>query len=100
MKNGTVKNQLSEVKNLNGKIALPILFAISFSHMLNDTMQSLIPAIYPLLKNSFNLDFVHIGFITLTFQLTASIFQPVVGHYTDKKTKPYSLAAGMGFTLA
>ena len=100
MKNGTVKNQLNEVNNLSGKIALPILFAISFSHMLNDTMQSLIPAIYPLLKDSFNLDFVDIGLITLTFQLTASIFQPAVGHYTDKKPKPYSLAAGMGFTLA
>jgi FSR family fosmidomycin resistance protein-like MFS transporter len=100
MKYGTVNNQLNEVNNFSGKIALPILFAISFSHMLNDTMQSLIPAIYPLLKDSFNLDFVHIGFITLTFQLTASIFQPAVGHYTDKKPKPYSLAAGMGFTLA
>ncbi len=100
MKNGTIKNQLNDVNSLSGKIALPILFAISFSHMLNDTMQSLIPAIYPLLKDSFNLDFVHIGFITLTFQLTASIFQPAVGHYTDKKPKPYSLAAGMGFTLA
>ncbi len=99
MKNGTVKNQLDEVDNLSGKIALPILFAISFSHLLNDAMQSLIPAIYPNLKNSFNLDFVHIGIITLTFQLTASIFQPVIGHYTDKKPKPFSLAAGMGFTL-
>ena len=100
MKNGAVKNQLNEVNELNGKIALPVLFAISFSHLLNDAMQSLIPAIYPNIKNAFNLDFVHIGFITLTFQLTASIFQPVIGHYTDKKPKPYSLAGGMSFTLA
>lgn len=100
MKNGMVKDRLEEVNNLSGKIALPILFAISFSHMLNDAMQSLIPAIYPNIKDSFNLDFVHIGIITLTFQLTASIFQPVIGHYTDKKPKPYSLAGGMGFTLA
>jgi MFS family permease len=100
MKNGTVKNQLDEINNASGKIALPILFAISFSHLLNDAMQSLIPAIYPNIKNAFNLDFVHIGIITLTFQLAASIFQPVIGHYTDKKPKPYSLAGGMGFTLA
>ncbi len=100
MKNGKVKDQLHQTDNLSGKIALPILFAISFSHMLNDAMQSLIPAIYPNLKNLFNLDFVHIGLITLTFQLTASIFQPVIGYYTDKRPKPYSLAAGMAFTLA
>jgi FSR family fosmidomycin resistance protein-like MFS transporter len=100
MKNVAVKDQLNEVHELSGKIALPILFAISFSHMLNDAMQSLIPAIYPNIKDLFNLDFVHIGIITLTFQLTASVFQPVIGHYTDKKPKPYSLAGGMGFTLA
>jgi MFS transporter, FSR family, fosmidomycin resistance protein len=100
MKNGIIENRENKASSLAGKMVLPILYAISFSHMLNDTLQSLIPAIYPLLKNSFNLDFVHIGFITLTFQLTASIFQPVVGHYTDKKPKPYSLAVGMGFTLA
>ncbi len=100
MKNGNVKNRVDKINNLSGKIALPILFAISFSHLLNDAMQSLIPAIYPNIKTAFNLDFVHIGIITLTFQVTASIFQPVIGHYTDKKPKPYSLAGGMGFTLA
>ncbi|RDC62156.1 MFS transporter [Adhaeribacter pallidiroseus] len=77
----------------------PILFAISFSHLLNDTMQSLIPAIYPLLKTSFRLDFAQIGLITLTNQLTASILQPFVGFYTDKKPQPYALVLGMGFTL-
>ncbi len=99
MKNGTFNKEIDKITDLGKKAALPILFAISFSHLLNDAMQSLIPAIYPLLKDSFKLDFVHIGYITLTFQLTASIFQPVIGHYTDKKPKPYSLAAGMGFTL-
>ncbi|MBE7509186.1 MAG: MFS transporter [Bacteroidia bacterium] len=79
--------------------AYSILFSISFSHMLNDTMQSLIPSIYPLLKNSFNLNFAQIGLIQLTFQLTASILQPVVGTFTDKRPQPFSLAIGMCFTL-
>jgi FSR family fosmidomycin resistance protein-like MFS transporter len=77
----------------------PILFALSFSHLLNDTIQSLIPAIYPLVKNSYHLSFSQIGLITLTFQMAASLFQPFVGLYTDKKPQPYSLAIGMGFTL-
>lgn len=76
-----------------------ILMAISISHMLNDTIQSLIPAIYPILKDEFRLDFGQIGFITLTFQLTASVLQPMVGLYTDKRPQPFSLAIGMGFTL-
>ncbi|MDQ3199177.1 MAG: MFS transporter, partial [Verrucomicrobiota bacterium] len=79
---------------------LAVLFAISFSHLLNDTIQSLIPAIYPLLKTSFHLSFVQVGLITLAFQMTASILQPFVGWYTDRRPKPYSLAIGMGFTLA
>jgi len=78
---------------------LAILFAISFSHLLNDTIQSLIPAIYPLLKTSFHLSFLQVGFITLAFQMTASILQPIVGWYTDRRPKPYSLACGMGLTL-
>ena len=77
----------------------PILFAISFSHLLNDTIQSLIPAIYPVIKESYKLSFSQIGLITLMFQMSASIFQPFVGMYTDKKPQPYSLAIGMGFTL-
>lgn len=76
-----------------------ILFSISFSHLLNDTLQSLIPSIYPLLKDSFNLSFTQIGLITLTFQMAASVFQPLVGAFTDKRPQPYSLAIGMGFTL-
>jgi MFS transporter, FSR family, fosmidomycin resistance protein len=77
-----------------------ILVALSFSHLLNDMIQSLIPAIYPILKTSFRLSFSQVGLITLTFQLTASLLQPVVGLYTDRHPKPYSLAIGMGFSLA
>jgi FSR family fosmidomycin resistance protein-like MFS transporter len=76
-----------------------ILAAISFSHLLNDMIQSLLPAIYPILKSNFHLDFAKIGLITLTTQLTASLLQPLIGLYTDRKPKPYSLPFGMGFTL-
>lgn len=76
-----------------------ILFTISFTHLLNDMMQSVIPAIYPLMKDNFHLSFTEIGLITFTFQLTASLLQPFVGHFTDKTPRPYSLAIGMGFTL-
>ncbi|MFY9136558.1 MFS transporter [Zwartia sp.] len=78
---------------------MPILLSLSFCHLLNDLIQSLIPALYPLLKTEFNLDFAQIGLITLAFQLTASLLQPTVGFYTDKKPQPYSLAIGMGSTL-
>jgi MFS transporter, FSR family, fosmidomycin resistance protein len=80
--------------------AFRILLAISFCHLLNDVSQSLLPAIYPILKSAFHLDFGQIGLITLTFQITASLLQPVVGMYTDRRQTPYSLAAGMGLTLA
>ena len=79
--------------------ALPILFAISFCHLLNDMMQSLLPAMYPMLKADFALTFAQVGLITFTFQLTASLLQPLIGLYTDHHPKPYSLMAGMGFTL-
>lgn len=81
------------------RAAFAVLAAISFCHFLNDMVQSLIPAIYPLLKSSFHLDFGQIGLITLTYQLTASLLQPAVGLYTDRRPMPYSLTAGMGFTL-
>ncbi|NTS41401.1 MFS transporter [Flavisolibacter sp. BT320] len=77
----------------------PVLLSISFSHLLNDTIQSLIPSIYPLVKDSFSLSFAQIGLITLVFQLAASLLQPFVGYYTDKKPQPFSLSTGMGFTL-
>ena len=78
---------------------LGILAALSFSHLINDTLQSLIPAIYPILKEALHLDFRHIGLITLTNQLTASILQPFVGLYTDRRPQPFSLALGMASTL-
>ncbi len=77
-----------------------VLGAISFSHLLNDMIQSLILAIYPMLKDNFSLSFGQIGLITLTYQITASLLQPLIGTYTDKHPKPYSLPVGMGFTLA
>ncbi|WGS48787.1 MFS transporter [Paraburkholderia sp. D15] len=77
-----------------------VLGAISFSHLLNDMIQSLILAIYPMLKDNFALSFGQIGLITLTYQITASLLQPFIGIYTDKHPKPYSLPVGMGFTLA
>ncbi len=76
-----------------------MLAAISFSHLLNDTIQSLVPAIYPLLKSAFALNFAQVGLMTLTQQLTASLLQPVVGLYTDRRPTPYSLVIGMGFSL-
>jgi MFS transporter, FSR family, fosmidomycin resistance protein len=92
--------QAAAPPGVRGKTVYPILSAISFCHFLNDMIQSLLPAIYPLLKNSFHLDFGQIGLITATNQLIASALQPVVGLYTDKRPQPYSLPAGMGFTLA
>ncbi len=79
--------------------AMRVLVAISFCHFLNDMMQSVIPAVYPILKSAYRLDFGQIGLITLTAQLTASLLQPVVGFYTDRRPAPYSLAIGMGSTL-
>ncbi len=76
-----------------------VLGGISLSHFLNDTMQSLIPSVYPILKDSYALDFTQIGLITLAFQFTASLLQPLIGHFSDKKAQPFSLALGMGFTF-
>ncbi|MGL4717786.1 MAG: MFS transporter, partial [Kluyvera intermedia] len=82
-----------------GRTSFGILGAISLSHLLNDMIQSLILAIYPLLQSEFSLTFVQIGMITLTFQLTSSLFQPVIGYITDKRSMPWSLPVGMCFTL-
>src|SRR5690242_7675233 len=76
-----------------------VLVAISFCHLLNDMSQSLIPSIYPILKTSFHLDFGQVGLITFTYQLVASLLQPFVGLYTDRRPQPYSLPVGMGFSL-
>lgn len=88
-----------QTKAVAEKTVYFILFTISLSHLLNDMLQSVIPSIYPLIKTNFNLSFSDIGLVTLTYQLTASLLQPFVGLYTDRKPKPYSLAVGMGFTL-
>ena len=77
-----------------------MIFAISLSHFLNDLMQSLIPSLYPILKQNYALDFGQIGMITLAFQFTSSLLQPLVGIYTDRHPRPYSLAIGMTVTLA
>ena len=81
------------------KAIVTILVAISFCHLLNDLVQSLIPALYPILKDTFRLDFGQLGLISLTYQLTASLLQPVIGFYTDRRPMPYSLPVGMTFTL-
>jgi FSR family fosmidomycin resistance protein-like MFS transporter len=81
------------------KTAFAVLAAISFCHLLNDLLQSLLAAIYPILKTSFHLDFVQIGLISLTFQITASLLQPIVGIYTDRRPRPFSLATGMSISL-
>ncbi len=81
------------------KTAFAVLVALSVSHLLNDTIQSLISAVYPILKESYALSFTQIGLITLAFQITASLLQPLIGVYTDRRPLPFSLAIGMGVTL-
>ena len=81
------------------RTAFSVLGALSVCHLLNDMVQSLLPAIYPILKTALQLDFRHIGMITLVNQVTASLLQPAVGFYTDRRPRPQSLAAGMTFTL-
>ena len=93
------KQELEPARKPRGGTVYAILIALSISHLLNDAIQSLIPAIYPLLKESLRLDYAQVGLITLTFQLTASILQPFVGLYTDRRPMPWSLATGMGVTL-
>ncbi len=81
------------------RAAFTILLVISLCHLLNDAMQALLPAIYPLLKRSFALSFGQIGLLTFTYQITASLLQPLIGQFTDRRRLPWSLSAGMGFTL-
>jgi FSR family fosmidomycin resistance protein-like MFS transporter len=97
--NSTIIQPQAAAAEAGEKTAFKILLAITFCHLLNDTVQSLLPAIYPLLKSSFHLDFGQVGLIAFTLQCTASLLQPLVGLYTDHRPKPYSLAFGMGFTL-
>ena len=81
------------------RVTFGILAAISFCHLLNDMLQSLLPALYPVLKSQLALTFGQVGLITLTYQIIASLLQPLIGHYTDRRPQPYSLSVGMGFTL-
>src|SRR5262249_58086106 len=76
-----------------------VILSLSFCHVLNDMMQSLVPALYPIFKSSYGLSFSQVGLITLASQFTASMLQPVVGLYTDRHPRPYSLTVGIGFTL-
>lgn len=90
---------IAERKELVQNTVFSILFSISFAHLLNDLIQAVIPAAYPILKQNYNLSFSQIGLITFTFQLTASLLQPLVGFYTDKNPKPFSQIYGMLFSL-
>jgi len=85
---------------LASKTVFPILFSIAFAHLINDLLQAVIPASYPILKENYHLNFTQIGLITLSYQLAASILQPLVGLYTDKRPKPFSQIFGMCFTMA
>lgn len=93
-------NSSVEVDTRPVTAAFAVLGALSFCHLLNDMMQSLLPAMYPILKSGLRLDFGQIGLVTFVYQVTASLFQPLVGLYTDRRPLPYALACGMGFTLA
>lgn len=94
-----VNTALENKENFLHKTVFSILFSISFAHLLNDLIQAVIPSVYPILKQNYGLTFTQIGFITFAFQLTASIFQPFVGYYTDKHPKPFSQVYGMLFSL-
>src|SRR2546427_7984845 len=96
---GVSTTQIETSLDSGSKTVLEILLAISFCHLLNDMISSLLPAIYPLLKESYHLNFFEVGVITLTYQCTASLLQPLVGLHTDRRPMPYSLPAGMGFTV-
>jgi FSR family fosmidomycin resistance protein-like MFS transporter len=89
----------SSARSSASTTAVGILAAISFCHLLNDMIQSLLPALYPMLKGAYSLSFTQIGLLTFTFQFTASLLQPLIGAYADRRPRPYSLAVGMGFTL-
>lgn len=91
--------QTTSPKTEQLKTVYPVLFSIAFAHLLNDLLQAIIPAAYPILKENYNLSFTQIGLITFSYQMAASILQPLVGYYTDKRPKPYSQLVGMSFSL-
>jgi FSR family fosmidomycin resistance protein-like MFS transporter len=83
-----------------GRTEFSVLWAASFCHLLNDMLQALLPAVYPILQSGFDLSFAQVGLLTFVYQLTASLFQPFIGHYTDRRPMPYSLPFGMGASMA
>ncbi len=91
--------QIETAKTAQQETLFRVLVAVGFCHLLNDSMQALLPSIYPILKSSFHLNFTQVGLLTLTFQMTASVCQPFIGQFTDRRPLPYSLPAGMVFTL-
>lgn len=99
MKQQVAQTDTIPAHEILNKTAFPVLFTISFTHLLNDLMQAVVPAVYPMFKADFNLSFAQIGLITFASQLTASILQPFVGYYTDRTPRPFSLVIGMLFTL-
>jgi FSR family fosmidomycin resistance protein-like MFS transporter len=96
---GAPSARASSAQSASSNTTFAVILSLSFCHLLNDMMQSLVPALYPILKQNYHLSFSQVGIITLAFQFTASMLQPVVGLYTDRKPQPYSLMIGMGFTL-
>src|SRR6266478_1189239 len=94
-----MRTALEKVTRSRGSTAYGVLAGVSVSHLLNDTIQSLLPALYPMFKAAFSLTFAQVGLMTLTLQLTASLLQPLVGLYTDRRPTPYSLVVGMAITL-
>ena len=95
----TTTSYAAPVASTAQRTSFAIIFAVAFCHGINDIMQSLLTAIYPILKDSYGLDYIQLGLLTLTFQCTASLLQPLIGIYTDKRPLPYSIATGMAFTL-
>ena len=95
----TVAEQPGTVRRGAEAATFSIILALSFSHFLNDMIQSLVPALYPMLKDAYGLSFAQIGLITLTMQITSSVLQPAVGYFADRRPQPYSLAVGMGSTF-
>jgi FSR family fosmidomycin resistance protein-like MFS transporter len=95
-----VSSQALPLGRSASKTVFPILWGASFCHLLNDMMQALLPAVYPILQGGFDLSFAQVGFLTFVYQFTASLFQPFIGHYTDRRPLPYSLPFGMASSMA
>jgi len=95
-----VTTQAIPVRNRRPSAVFPVLWAASFCHLLNDMLQSLLPAVYPILQGGFDLSFAQVGLLTFVYQLTASLFQPFIGYYTDRRPLPYSLPFGMAASMA